>query len=252
MDLSATTCPLKSPPSDRLTTLFTQPSGPTSPLLSSSPVELTEHDIFDDDADSSPVHHVSSSSPSTSSSPSPITKPLNRTASNGFDRASSFGILVALPEEESDSRSPNPNNSSILKPTASPSLSKSSSSSSVSAARMIPPVPKRKETAAGAGAGRYYQSAPVRVPMMERRRGKFRVRDGGFGYEEVEEEEEEKEDEDEVKGKGMLPPHEIVARKEARTPVVSCSVLEGAGRTLKGRDLRMVRNAVFRRTGFID
>ncbi|KAL9257976.1 S40-7-like protein [Drosera capensis] len=100
---------------------------------------------------------------------------------------------------------------------------------------MIPPVPKRKETAAGAG--RYYQSAPVRVPMMERRRGKFRVRDGGFGYEEGDEEEEEKEDE--VKGKGILPPHEIVARKEARTPVVSCSVLEGAGRTLKGRDLRM-------------
>jgi hypothetical protein len=29
-------------------------------------------------------------------------------------------------------------------------------------------------------------------------------------------------------------------------------VLEGAGRTLKGRDLRRVRNAVLRRTGFLD
>ncbi|KAF7805720.1 Senescence regulator [Senna tora] len=45
-----------------------------------------------------------------------------------------------------------------------------------------------------------------------------------------------------------MPPHVMVARKSAQT----CSVLEGAGRTLKGRDLRMVRNAVWRQTGFID
>ncbi|CAN1134000.1 hypothetical protein LINPERPRIM_LOCUS16353 [Linum perenne] len=29
-------------------------------------------------------------------------------------------------------------------------------------------------------------------------------------------------------------------------------MMEGAGRTLKGRDLRQVRNAVFRQTGFLD
>jgi hypothetical protein len=29
-------------------------------------------------------------------------------------------------------------------------------------------------------------------------------------------------------------------------------VLEGAGRTLKGRDLRQVRNAVWRKTGLLD
>lgn len=50
----------------------------------------------------------------------------------------------------------------------------------------------------------------------------------------------------------MLPPHEIVARSLAQAPMLSCSVLEGAGRTLKGRDLRQVRNAVFRQTGFLD
>lgn len=33
----------------------------------------------------------------------------------------------------------------------------------------------------------------------------------------------------------MLPPHEIVARSLAQSPMLSCSVLEGAGRTLKGR-----------------
>lgn len=50
----------------------------------------------------------------------------------------------------------------------------------------------------------------------------------------------------------MLPPHEIVARDSAQTPILACSVLEGVGRTLKGRDLRQVRNAIWRRTGFLD
>ena len=49
-----------------------------------------------------------------------------------------------------------------------------------------------------------------------------------------------------------LPPHEIVARNSAQRPVMAYSVLEGRGRTLKGRDLRQVRNAVLRQTGFLD
>ncbi|CAN4121319.1 unnamed protein product [Withania somnifera] len=49
----------------------------------------------------------------------------------------------------------------------------------------------------------------------------------------------------------MLPPHEIVARGSARSPKTTFSMLEGAGRTLKGRDLRRVRNAIFRQTGFL-
>ncbi|KAE8680514.1 40S ribosomal protein S14 [Hibiscus syriacus] len=50
----------------------------------------------------------------------------------------------------------------------------------------------------------------------------------------------------------MLPPHEIVARSLAQSPVLAYSVLEGVGRTLKGRDMRQVRNAVWRQTGFLD
>nr|CAD1836755.1 unnamed protein product [Ananas comosus var. bracteatus] len=51
----------------------------------------------------------------------------------------------------------------------------------------------------------------------------------------------------------MLPPHEIVARAWGDgTPMMTSSVLEGVGRTLKGRDLRRVRNAVLRQTGFLD
>ncbi|KAJ0559698.1 putative senescence regulator S40 [Helianthus annuus] len=48
----------------------------------------------------------------------------------------------------------------------------------------------------------------------------------------------------------MLSPHEIVAR--GSSPRTTFSVLEGAGRTLKGRDLRLVRNAVWRKAGFLD
>ncbi|XP_076933276.1 protein S40-4-like [Bidens hawaiensis] len=47
---------------------------------------------------------------------------------------------------------------------------------------------------------------------------------------------------------GRIPPHEVVAR----TRVVSFSVHEGIGRTLKGRDLSRVRNAVWEKIGFQD
>ncbi|GJR19781.1 putative senescence regulator S40 [Tanacetum coccineum] len=46
----------------------------------------------------------------------------------------------------------------------------------------------------------------------------------------------------------MLPPHEYLATVR----VASCSVHEGVGRTLKGRDLSRVRNAVWKQIGFED
>lgn len=49
-----------------------------------------------------------------------------------------------------------------------------------------------------------------------------------------------------------IPPHEWIAKKLARTQISSFSVCEGAGRTLKGRDLSKVRNAVLSRTGFLE
>ncbi|XP_062170513.1 protein S40-7 [Alnus glutinosa] len=57
-------------------------------------------------------------------------------------------------------------------------------------------------------------------------------------------------DEDEYNYK--LPPHEVVARRLARSQISSFSVLEGAGRTLKGRDLSKVRNAILTKTGFLE
>ncbi|KAJ1398460.1 Senescence regulator S40 [Sesbania bispinosa] len=45
-----------------------------------------------------------------------------------------------------------------------------------------------------------------------------------------------------------IPPHEYLAR----TRGASLSVHEGIGRTLKGRDLRSVRNAIWKKVGFED
>ncbi|CAM8898407.1 unnamed protein product [Rhodiola kirilowii] len=50
----------------------------------------------------------------------------------------------------------------------------------------------------------------------------------------------------------MMPPHEWIAKRLARSHISSSSVCEGAGRTLKGRDLSRVRNAVLTKTGFIE
>ena len=44
---------------------------------------------------------------------------------------------------------------------------------------------------------------------------------------------------------GWVPPHVYLARRQARA-----SVVEGVGRTLKGRDASRVRDAVWSRTGF--
>uniref|UniRef100_A0A0E0MU70 Uncharacterized protein n=1 Tax=Oryza rufipogon TaxID=4529 RepID=A0A0E0MU70_ORYRU len=46
----------------------------------------------------------------------------------------------------------------------------------------------------------------------------------------------------------VVSPHKVVARRAA----AHSSVLEGAGRMLKGCDLHHVRNAVLCRTGFLD
>ncbi|KAK4784141.1 hypothetical protein SAY86_018509 [Trapa natans] len=82
---------------------------------------------------------------------------------------------------------------------------------------------------------KFQQSAPVNVPITATR-GKNHFLD-----DDVEQDDEE-----------MLPPHEIVARRGINSMRNTCSVLEGAGRTLKGRDLRQVRNAIWQRTGFLD
>ncbi|GMJ15297.1 hypothetical protein like AT1G11700 [Hibiscus trionum] len=49
----------------------------------------------------------------------------------------------------------------------------------------------------------------------------------------------------------MVPPHEYLAREYARSKKSGgASVFEGVGRTLKGRDMSRVRDAVWSQTGF--
>ncbi|OAY51621.1 uncharacterized protein LOC110612931 [Manihot esculenta] len=60
------------------------------------------------------------------------------------------------------------------------------------------------------------------------------------------------EGEDYFDGGSRVPPHEFLARQMARTRIASFSVHEGVGRTLKGRDLSRVRNAIWEKTGFQD
>lgn len=102
------------------------------------------------------------------------------------------------------------------------------------AAGVVPvPVPAR-----AAAAPR--QSAPVRVPPPWP--GRAAARGSGARRAAAADD-----DSDEDRQQEMVPPHVVAARRHAR----SSSVLEGAGRTLKGRDLRRVRNAVLRQTGFL-
>lgn len=114
--------------------------------------------------------------------------------------------------------------------------------SPTSAARAIPATARLKSTTGPALP--YHQSAPVKVPVRPSRKpatGRWDDFDD--------------DDDDFRRGDAaMLPPHEMVARSSATGagPAAPFSMLEGAGRTLKGRDLRRVRDAVLRQTGFLD
>lgn len=151
----------------------------------------------------------------------------------GFRQTDNFGILAALPDDE---RKRNSRDSSVL-------YRKSSISSS---SRMIPAVPKptqnpqEREFSQSMPFRKFHQSAPMNVPMMPKAKANSKHR-------ELFELNDDDDGEDE-----MLPPHEIVARGSTKSPKTTFSMLEGAGRTLKGRDLRQVRNAVWRTTGFLD
>ncbi|KNA07120.1 hypothetical protein SOVF_174810 [Spinacia oleracea] len=89
---------------------------------------------------------------------------------------------------------------------------------------------------------KFHQSAPVNVPVWPTGPGYAKNRPF-VGLGRFDEDDDDDDDEE------MVPPHEIVARSHKAT---SFSVMEGAGRTLKGRDLTAVRNAVFQKTGFLE
>lgn len=73
-------------------------------------------------------------------------------------------------------------------------------------------------------------SAPVSIPAAGRRE---------CGVECIEDEE-------------VVPPHVLASRRRSGDPRAAFSVCSGLGRTLKGRDLRLVRNSVLRMTGYLE
>ncbi|XP_048600897.1 uncharacterized protein LOC106369549 [Brassica napus] len=214
----------------------------SSPSLASADGELHEDDIFAIDITHSPR-------PSPTQQQHPPARHLQRSKSS-LKNVEASGILAALPEPSGGNSYLNHvfhhKPASVLSTSVSSTASSSSSSGGGGAsARTIPAAPKPPQerlpfTSSFMNGGKFPQSAPVKVPsaMMNRHKKEFKLTD----VVDVDDDEEGE----------MLPPHEMVARSLAQSSLLSCSVLEGAGRTLKGRDLRQVRNAVFRRTGFID
>lgn len=112
-------------------------------------------------------------------------------------------------------------------------------------------------------------SAPVNIPDWSKIYGKKSSKNNTFWVHDEEDgrsdddgvvinsgwdsEEEEDDDDDDVHGCSMMiPPHEWIAKKLARSQISSFSVYEGVGRTLKGRDLKNVRNAILTETGFLE
>ncbi|XP_028795558.1 uncharacterized protein LOC114751059 [Neltuma alba] len=101
--------------------------------------------------------------------------------------------------------------------------------------RMVPSIPRppgqnppdREYYSQSLPSRKFQQSAPVKVPILSSKTMPRRRND------ELALVDDDIEDDDE-----MLPPHEIVARGSGVSPKTTSSVLEGIGRTLKGRDLR--------------
>ncbi|CAK9323179.1 unnamed protein product [Citrullus colocynthis] len=106
-------------------------------------------------------------------------------------------------------------------------------------------LPKRSGPATAAEkAVKACSSLPVNIPDWS----KILQNDqNNHGRREVAEEDfdDSDDDDDDIQ---RAPPHEYLARRRGD----SFSVHEGIGRTLKGRDLRMVRNAIWEKTGFED
>ncbi|XP_073269730.1 uncharacterized protein [Primulina huaijiensis] len=200
-------------PSDRLLGVFQSQSSSAAP-----PLELSEHDIF--------------SSPSGSSSPSNVDPShIPSPTQNASNRNKSHGILAALNDNMGTKSGSGTGSGArpVFNHKASTSASLSSSSSTSPAAsfssrimipRRPPPLPQVDRVRL------LHQSAPVKVPVIPEA-----MRRRAMELDEVLSEKDEEEENGVI-----LPPHEVVAARNS--PILSFSVLEGAGRTLKGRDLR--------------
>ncbi|KAF5729059.1 hypothetical protein HS088_TW21G01216 [Tripterygium wilfordii] len=141
--------------------------------------------------------------------------------------------------------------------------SKNSSSSSSSSSAWSLPGTKPRMIPRGPEANNddvvvQQSSVPLNIPDWSKIYGKNGKNMGSWvddgyhanGYDDHENADDDDDDDDGEEG--LVPPHEWIARKLARSQISSFSVCEGVGRTLKGRDLSRVRNAILTKTGFLE
>ncbi|PNY03463.1 hypothetical protein L195_g026795 [Trifolium pratense] len=126
-------------------------------------------------------------------------------------------------------------------------VSKDSSGSSSSSSSARKNIPKANTTLLPVVSDDPFvrgSSAPMNIPDWSEVYGK-NCKNGGL-HDDGDDYGDDDEDGD------VVPPHEWIAKKLARNQISSFSVCEGMGRTLKGRDLSKVRNAILTKTGFIE
>ncbi|GLT44830.1 hypothetical protein SLA2020_326000 [Shorea laevis] len=149
-----------------------------------------------------------------------------------------------------------------------------------SAARMIPKATSASAVAAATSSdsssfcheanGIRQQSAPVNIPNWSKISGKKSKKASSKNSSWLDDDDDDNDDNDGIvddcgdsdddgdnddeddEYNSKVPPHEILARRLARSQISSFSVFEGVGRKLKGRDLSKVRNAVLTKTGFLE
>ncbi|GMI97002.1 hypothetical protein like AT5G60680 [Hibiscus trionum] len=112
-------------------------------------------------------------------------------------------------------------------------------------------VTKKSSTKRG-GADPVVRGAPASLPVNIPDWSKILKEEYRDNRRRSESDDDDAEGDDWSEGGVRIPPHEFLAKQMARTRIASFSVHEGIGRTLKGRDLRRVRNAIFEKTGFQD
>ncbi|CAK9232311.1 unnamed protein product [Sphagnum troendelagicum] len=154
-------------------------------------------------------------------------------------------LRTSTPTRTISTKSPNPSSSSssILTTRSAIAAKPSSSPAATTTSPNRPLTPTRSLTKA-TKSSMMHQSAPVNVPDWSKILGAHKK---SVAW--VDDTVEEGKDDAQEK---MLPPHELLAREYAKSQATTFSVFEGAGRTLKGRDLSQVRTAVLRQTGFLD
>ncbi|PKA52594.1 hypothetical protein AXF42_Ash001575 [Apostasia shenzhenica] len=134
----------------------------------------------------------------------------------------------------------------------SPKTRKPQGASSSSSSRRLSSTPRKIPRSDSSGeegsSSNLQQSASINIPDWSKVYRQTNLRNAAGAEEGNDAGDEDEGDDEEEK----FPPHEWIAKKLARSQISSSSVCEGAGRTLKGRDQRKVRNAVLTRTGFLE